>query len=254
MTLVDLSSRVAFGLEYSQLRLHDLALNYALQLRACSARNEASVYQRFKDPWGREVYKAIHALFWELAVLRDTLAEFVAVICFRKSGVRTLSGLLKILKKTPSSDPVAVELANVGDEALGGWLFRFSSYRNFFTHIAPMEWSAGVSWTVLDFRELIGGATVPQIYYPLPRNINELTRERSGGNFYPNMTTFLEASRAKPVRASDPDALEYLHSCLVKFADLAAVLVERSPIPPALIHFTDKDIIGKIRWLPGTPS
>lgn len=252
MQLMDLSSRLAFGLEYSQLRLYDLASAYAAQLSSRCAKGESVEYQRFKDLLSREVYKSIHALFWELAVLRDTLAEFAATFCFFRPNVRTLRGLISFLRTVALADPLSAELLSITDEKQGGWLARFTSYRNFFTHVAPMEWAAGIAFSVQDLRKLNDQSTVPQIYYPLPGNIDELTRERSNGAFYPTMERLSEASKRRSDRGTDPDALEYLHLSLNQFAELAKTLIARSPLAPAGIHFGREDITGEIQWIPGT--
>lgn len=254
MPLMDVSSRLAFGLEYSQLRLYDLASAYAVQLGSRCAKGNAVEYQRFKDLHSRGVYKSIHALFWELAVLRDTLAEFAAMFCFSQPGIRTLRSLISFLKTATLADPLSAELLSIADVKLGGWLARFASYRNFFTHIAPMEWAAGIAFSVQDVRRLDDLSTVPQIYYPLPGNIEELTRERSNGAFYPTMEKLLEASKRRADRSIDPDALEYLHLILNQFAELAMTLIALSPLAPAPIHFGAEDIIGEIQWVPGTPE
>lgn len=251
MPLMDVSSRLAFGLEHSQLRLYDLTSAYAAQLRSRSGKNEAAGYQRFKDLYGPEVYKSIHALFWELAVLRDTLAEFAAMFCFSQHAVRTLKGLLSFLKMAALADPLSAEFLSVTDEKLGGWLARFTSYRNFFTHVAPMQWAAGIAFSVQDVRKLNDQFSVPQIYYPLPGNIEELTRERSNGAFYPTMEKLIEASKRQADRSTDMDALEYLHLSLNQFAELATTLIALSPLAPAPIHLNAEDIIGEIICTPG---
>jgi hypothetical protein len=254
MSLMDVSSRLAFGLEYSQLHLYDLVSAYAMQLRSRWDKDKTLEYHRFKDLHSREVYKSIHALFWELAVLRDTLAEFAAIFCFSQPSIRTLRGLISFLRTSASADPLSAELLSVTNETQGGWLARFASYRNFFTHVAPMEWAAGIAFSIQDVRTLSDQSRVPQIYYPLPGNIEELTRERSNGAFYPTMEKLLEASKRRADRSMDPDALEYLHLSLNQFAELAAALLVRSPLSPAPIRFGAEDIIGEIQWTPGTPE
>jgi hypothetical protein len=254
MPLLDVSARLASGLEYSQSRLYDLVSAYAVQLGARSKKNDIVDYGRFKDLFSREVYKAIHALFWELAVLRDTMAEFVATFCLNRNGIRSLSGLLRDLKKAPSADPIAKELLTISDGAGGGWLFRFTSFRNFFTHVAPMELAGGNAFTVQDVRRIKGQIQLPQIYYPLPGNIEDLARERSRVGFYPTVAALVEASQRRPIRAEDPDALEYLHASLDRFVELAKSLVARSPLPPSPIHLTAEDIIGEIKWTPGSSN
>ena len=84
ISLMDVASRIASGLTYSQMRVYDLAAAYSTQLRGCLYKEEAKEYQAFKDVNSLEVYKTIHALFWQMAVLRDTLAEFAAVFCLSR--------------------------------------------------------------------------------------------------------------------------------------------------------------------------
>ena len=175
------------------------------------------------------------------------------MFCLARNGIRTLSGLLGDLKKAHSADQIAKELLAISDETLGGWLFQFSSYRNFFTHVAPMELATGIAFTVQDERRTKEQHRLPQIYYPLPGNIETLTRERSRGGFYSTANALMVASKRRPIRAEDPDALEYLHASLDRFVELAKKLVGRSPLPPAPIHLTDEDIIG-IEWTPGSSN
>jgi hypothetical protein len=248
MPLLDISSRIAIGLEYSQLRLYDLAFAYGLQLHGHWHKNQALEYQTFSDLNSRQVYKAIHALFWELAVLRDTLAEFAAMYCFSLGRVKRLSNLTKLLQKNRHADPIAAEILRITDKSLNGWLSRFTSYRNFFTHSAPMESATGIAFTVQDVRKINDALMVPQIYYPLPGNIEDLTRERSHGIFYSSMAALVNALKHRPDRSLDPDALEYLHSCLNSFVELTKTLIAHSPISPAPIRFTAEDIVGEIKW------
>jgi hypothetical protein len=189
-------------------------------------------------------------LFWELAVLRDTLAEFAALFCFSLSGIKIVSRLLKQLK-AEMADPLAKEFLRITDESSGGWLSRFTFYRNFLTHIAPMEQAMGTAFTILDIRRVSDTILVPQIYYPLPRDIEKLTRERSQGGFYPTLEALITASRSRRDRVFDPDALEYLHMCLNEFVELAVTLIDRSPIVPAAIQLNEQDVIGEIKWTPG---
>jgi hypothetical protein len=103
MRLMDVSSRVATGLEYSEMRLYDLAMSYSGQLHSRLGKDEPKAYQAFTDTYSPSVYKDIHSLFWELAVLRDVLAEFIAVFCLKRNDATTLSGVLRSLKNTPSN-------------------------------------------------------------------------------------------------------------------------------------------------------
>jgi hypothetical protein len=181
MPLVSSASRIASGLRYAQMRLDDLVMAYSVQLRARLHDHVAKEYQAFKDMNCFEVYKAIHALFWEMAVLRDALAEFASGFCFSRADVRTMRGLRKALSTNPARDALADEILCATDPSGHGWLAMFSTYRNCFTHVAPMEQAAGIAFAVHDMRMLSSDQSIPQIYYALPRYAEELERRRSRG-------------------------------------------------------------------------
>ncbi|HEX9121645.1 MAG TPA: hypothetical protein VF840_14000 [Terriglobales bacterium] len=246
MLLMGVASRIASSLAYSQMRLYDLAAAYSAQLRSRLHVGEAKKYQAFKDTNSAEVYKAIHALFWELAVLRDALAEFSAAFCLSRPKVTSLKGLLKSLRNVPSTDPLAIEILQAADQSSSGWLGTFTSYRNFFTHVAPMEQAANIAFAIQDLRTLSSGITIPQIYFPLPQNVEELMRKRSAGTLFSSMKELIAASRRRHDRTCEPDALDYLHGCLNRFAELAGMLAARSPIAPKMIEIRAEDIIGGI--------
>ncbi len=246
MPLMDVASRIASCLRYSEMRLHDLALAYSVQLRGHLNNSDPKNYQRFKDINSFGVYKAIHALFWQIAVLRDTLAEFAAVFCFSRVGVKTMRGLRTSLTKNPPSDPLSHEILSSTDQS-NGWMARFSNYRNFFTHVAPMEQAAGVAFAVQDMLDLSGGLSIPQIYYALPRDIEDLEQKRSQGIFFNSLEELGAASSRKHERALEPDALDYLHNCINQFGELALMMVGRSPIAPKPIHIGPEDIIGEVK-------
>lgn len=251
MQLMDVAARVASGLSYSEMRLQDLAEAYSVQLRSCTHGNAIQEYRRFKDTNNPAVYKAIHALFWEMAVLRDTLAEFAAAFCFARGGVTTLSGLIRSLRKAPSTDDLARVFLEAADDTTNGWLSVFTSYRNLFTHSAPMEQAAGVAFAVQDTRVISTKQSIPQIYYPLPSNVSELARRRSSGSLFKTFKELVDASlEVQHARHSEPDALDYLCGCLDQLGLLSALLVDRSPIKPKPIEINSKDIIGGIQITP----
>jgi hypothetical protein len=247
LRLMEVASRIAFGLQYSEMRLLDLATAYSKQLRGRLHKEEVKDYQGFKDANSGKVYRAIHALFWEMAVLRDACAEFFARFCLSCDGVTAQSSLCKWLKKNPSSDPLAQEIQRISDKDQAGWLARFGSYRDCFTHSAPLEQAAGLAMAIQDLRVLSDGTSIPQIYYALPADIDDLTRSRSKGQLFNSVEELAKAVRRRHDRAREPDALEYLHGCLDQMTGLASKLIARSPVEPRMLHFTEKDIIRRKR-------
>ncbi len=173
------AARLTSGFFYSGLRLHDLAEAYAIQLRGVgrwSAIKECQEYQDYSDLNSPRVYKTIHALFpgrW--LSLRDTLAEFAAKFCFSIRGVTTLSGLAKALRKSSNNDELSKMF--IAMTSPKGWAQSFTEYRNFFTHVTPLHEMDDADFAVQDLRCLASGLEIPQIYYPLPQDIQEARRE-----------------------------------------------------------------------------
>jgi hypothetical protein len=247
MKLLDISSRISTGLQFSEMRLYDLATSYSAQLHARIKNDEPKERQAFKDTFSPGVYKDIHALFWEMAVLRDVLAQFVSVFCLGREDATTLSGLRKSLNKTPSTDADALWFLSLSDKNTSGWMAKFGAYRDCFTHSAPLHQVEGVAWAIQDLLTLKDGETVPQIYYPLPPEAEELSRRRSKGPLFTSLKEMAENAARKRERTSEPDALEYLYGCLGQFTELAAQLIGRSPLQPRPVVFTKEDIIGDIK-------
>ena len=255
MHLMNIASRLASGLRYSEMRLGQLAAAYGQQLRGRAARGKLSEHVRFKDGNSPPVYMAIHALFWELAVLRDSLAEFAAMYAFRLNGIATMRGLVSRLRKATDAGPLRDELAAIGDEETGGWVAVFTAYRNLFTHAAPMEQAAGVAFAVQDYPQLTSEVQLPCVYYPLPGDAKGIMQQRSKGDLYPSFEAFIAASSGrKPDRSNEPDALAYLACAVDKFGDLAMRLLAHSPVTPKMIELTDKDLQGPIEIMQSGPT
>lgn len=247
MKLLDISSRIASGLQYSERRLYDLVISYSAQLHGHLKQDEPKERQAFKDTFSPGVYKDIHALFWEMAVLRDVLSQFVAVFCLGREDATTLSGLLRSLNKNPSTDADAMRFVGLADKKLSGWMAAFGAYRDCFTHSAPLHEVEGTSWVIQDLLTLKDGKTVPQIYFPLPADAEELYRSRAKGPLFKSLQEMAENASRKRERSSEPDALEYLHTSLCQFTELAAELLRRSPLPPRPVMITEADVIGEIK-------
>ena len=229
MKLLDIASRIAGGLQYSERRLYDLVMSYSAQLHGHLKQDEPKERQVFRDTF-TQGFTNIHALFWEMAVLRDVLAQFVVVFCLGRGDATTLSGLLRSLNKNPSTDADATRLVGLADKKSSGWMATFGAYRDCFTHSAPLHEVEGTSWVIQDLLTLKDGKTVPQIYFPLPADAEELYRRRAKGPLFKSLQEMAENASRKRERSLEPDALEYLHTTLCQFTELAELL-SRSPFP-----------------------
>lgn len=247
MTLMDVASRLASGLRHSEMRIGQLAAAYSQQLRRLSLKKKLSEYSRFKDVNSPPVYMAIHALFWELAVLRDTLAEFAAKCAFNIDGVATMRGLVARLRSSKLATPLAEEFIAISGNGPDPWVEVFTAYRNLFTHAASMEQAAGVAFAVQHYKATTSALRLPAIYYPLPGDAKDLMQRRSKGDLYPSLDALIKASSGRnPDPATEPDALDYLSATLDRFGELAMRLIALSPVAPKLVHLTPDDIAGPV--------
>lgn len=237
--LTDLAGRIACAVDECQIHLKNLCKAYATQLGAQDTDTWTLPFRCFSDSHSQAVYPAIHSFFWQLAALRDLLAEFTAEHVFGHYAVTTYRGLLDKLRRDSVRDPVfATKLLAAGDP--GGWIAVFTSYRNLFTHAASLRSIQGNHYTFQDMRTLYA-RSVPQLYYPLPRAPELLARQRSAGSAAHTPTAPLEL--AEPNRSHEPDALEYLAATFDRFVTLAISLALRSPVEPKMPTITDDDII-----------
>jgi len=253
MLLSDVAARIASGLSSGQMRLQHLCHAYAVQLRSQVRTLPTKAHSRFKDTNSPAVYLAIHAMFWELAVLRDTLAEFAARFMFDIKGVGTMRGLVGNLKRRDVSNALRGELLEASNEENRGWLALFSAYRNLFTHGAPLQDVVGVSFAILENEVLKDGVTVPTIYYPLPADAANLSRKRSVGPLHETFAELISSlSEKPPTKDVEPDALNYLAVTFDRLAGLAQKLLLSSPVAPDDIVLTEADIVGEIKISDGS--
>ena len=251
MALMDIASRIATELSYCESRLQSLSEAYAIQLGSKGRRGALNEEGGFQDSHSQRVYMSIHAMFWEIAVLRDYFAEFAAQFVFGIEKVTKFAKLVPALAgRGLDRDELAKMLLEAGDDAPPGWITIFSKYRNLFTHSAPMEEVANVAFAQLTQVSLPDGRKIPEIYYPLPSDVIEIARRRAAGWCHKSFEEFISDSihRNRNLhRETEPDALSYLHAVFEKMVAIAEMLILRSPLEPEMIHLTEKDIVGEVK-------
>lgn len=251
MALMDIASRIATELSYCETRLQGLSEAYAIQLGSKGRQGALNHEGGFQDSHSQRVYMAIHAMFWEIAVLRDYFAEFAAQFVFGIEKVTKFAKLVPALARSGiDRDELAQMLLAAGCDTPPGWLTIFSKYRNLFTHSAPMEKVANVAFAQLTQVSLPDGRKIPDIYYPLPRDVVEIASRRAAGEHYKSFEEFVGDSinRNRNLhRETALDALSYLHAVFEQMVVIAEMLILRSPLEPEMIHLTEKDIVGEVK-------
>lgn len=122
MALMDIASRIATELAYCESRLQSLAEAYAIQLGSKALQGDVNEAGGFKDTNSQRVYMAIHAMFWEMAALRDYFAEFVSQFVFGIGKVTKFAKLLpKLARGVVVDDDLAMLLREAGSDNPPSW-------------------------------------------------------------------------------------------------------------------------------------
>lgn len=256
MALMDIASRIATELSYCECRLQSLAEAYAIQLGSKARKGDINEAGGFSDTNSQRVYMAIHAVFWEMAALRDYFAEFASQFVFRIDKVTKFSKLKpKLATQNLANDELATLLREAGNDNPPGWLFLFSEYRNLFTHNVPMEQAEGVAFAQLVHVSSAQGRAYPEIHYPLPGDVQAIAKRRADGVHHKSYEDFIKDSmhRNQTVkRERERDTLLYLHSVFEKMVAIAEKLIDRSPREPEMVHLTESDIVGEVKVYQGS--
>jgi hypothetical protein len=255
MALMDIASRIATELAYCESRLQSLAEAYAIQLGSKARQGDVNEAGGFKDTNSQRVYMAIHAMFWEMAALRDYFAEFASQFVFGLGKVSKFSELKpKLSHVDMADDELAGILREAGNENPTGWLFLFSKYRNLFTHDVPMANVEEGAFAQLVHVRLAQGQAHPEIYYPLPSDVQAISKRRKKGIHPQSFEDFINDSvhrNQTANREKDSDSLLYLHSIFEKMVAIAEMLIARSPREPEMMHLTERDIVGEVKVYQG---
>jgi hypothetical protein len=251
MEVADVAARIGFELRAVEHRVLELSKAYSVQLRALAITQKLEDYNRFIDLNTGAVVHSVHALFYELGVLRDYIAEFISrfVLGVQKKNGEPIATMAELkIALSPSENELAKEILAITDRKAKGWLATVSAYRNLFTHVAPMEHVGKRSFAVQEYIQLDSGLRLPVLYHPLPDSALDLVKNKKRQLPF---ATFLEWANAssghRPNRADQPDALTFLHDATIRMAQLADRIVGMSPVEPKMAHFGPDDVIGPIR-------
>lgn len=240
-----LAAQIAFGLRTADERLRQAALAYSAQLRGRQMQQDLQQFTVFQDLNSLPVTLAIHAMFYDLGSVRDTLAQFLARYVFQIEGPpprQATWDMAKLVERLRSrGHPADSEwhklLLQATDKHSNppGWLAQLAQYRNLFMHSAPLHFARRVKGAVQEMQTFGALGDLPLLYHPLPIHSRD------------EVEASADTLRVRPHRSSEPDALEYLSSTVLHVASLALAASAKAPYERMVLNLTEADIIGPVR-------
>jgi hypothetical protein len=240
-----LAAHVAFGLRAAEERLRQAALSYSTQLRGRQLQQDLQRFAIFEDLNSLPVTLAIHAMFYDLASVRDTIAQFLVRYVFqieeppKRQATWDMAKLAEELRSPhrPANPEWRTILLHASDNRSSppGWLAQLARYRNQFMHNAPVHFARRTKGAVQEMQAFGALGDLPLLYHPLPPLSDGESRTSTG------------EPCVRPRRSTEPDALEYLSTALLHLASLSLGASSKAPYERMVLNLTDADIIGPIR-------
>jgi hypothetical protein len=241
--LMDICSRIDFGIRACNLRLRKLSEAYNIELWSLWEQQQFSP-GKIETLNSFSIYLETHDLLRELCTLRDYMAEFVANFVLQNSHntgkrIRLMNSLIKQIEKTKITDnSIASELCSITNESKGGWLARLSAYRDLVVHYVPLGQATRKGFVVRRFLPDSKLGNLPSIYFPIPSNPFSVKQVRSKGSPFETVVEWIEASTQDDDSA--PDALEYCLHSVGNMMSLACRIAKEAPISPEMPTFVKR--------------
>ncbi len=240
MSVFEKARHVATQLRICNWRLRDLSEAYHRHLAATCQAGAFKAGQGQDGRHSQHVFISAHAMFSELASLRDHLATFAAREIFQLSdgNVDNWDRLLRDKGFERSEEPLAIFL-----RAAASSLSDFGEYRNLFVHNAPLSDASGRAF-VRHQNLTTPMGDLPTATLPLPRKPRELRSRLRTGKALESFDAWIEIARGP---RDGPETLEFCHSTLANLVHLAYTIAASSPVAPRTARITAADTIGGIQ-------
>ncbi len=257
LKLHDLAARVHFSLQATDWRLRELSESYARELSNLVENGKFEDGHRQYTGHTEVLFLALHAFFVESCILRDLLAEYIALVSHLRSpkgaAIRSMSALRPVLASVASRFPALVEeLTDATNPKSPGWLAELGAYRNLIVHSGPLAMVSHGIFSRGQYLETAVQIAVPGIELPLPLRPTDLLNERSRGQHLRGSASWLERTFGSPDAETEiVDALAYCAIVLERLTDLSERLVPMSPVSPKPLRLTGSRVDGFVVPDPG---
>lgn len=225
------------------MRLLDLSNLYLRNIMSITKSNEdmsGKIISR--GYYSDNLFSSIHAAFFEMATLRDYMAEYIAFAIYADTKCDSLHKLNGKLSKNPATTPLEIEICSIYGQK-SGWLWQFSERRNTLAHRMPYDRLSGGGNMHVKSSQVDTGDSFWLLHVPVPEPIAITHKD----NFaLPSDITaqFKDHVEATKKAAVLPDTLESLFETFRLLMDFGNRLQSTFPYDPEMVTLTDDDIIS----------
>jgi hypothetical protein len=238
MSVFEKARHISMQLDLCVWRLRDLSEAYYKHLKAACFSGKFKPTRGTAGQFTQFIFFSAHAMFAELASLRDHLAMFAAREILGISGYDNWPRLELDNAFKNSSHPLAVSLRRESQ-----WLELFNEYRNLFVHNAPMGTAQGVAMVEHSTLDIPPDRQLPTVSLALPSDPAALRRRLRSEIALRSYEHWVEIAQAPN---SGPDALAYCHQTLTQMVHLAHEVAKHSPVPPVIPVIAASDTLDGI--------
>lgn len=239
MSTFEKARHVSMQLRICAFRLRDLSEAYHRHLTALCRGEDFKPGHMTDGQYSEHLFISAHAMFGELASLRDHLAMFVAreVLGNLRPNIDSWSRLLEDKAFLRSNHAIVPTL-----QQEASWLERFGQYRNLVVHNAPLgETHGAIMVTQVRMETPLGD--VPTVSLRLPSDPEALVKRLRSGAALNSFAHWLEISRAK---MEGPELLTYCQEVFNGLVRLAHSIARHSPVEGKIASITDEDLMEPV--------
>jgi hypothetical protein len=227
---------------FASVRLLDLSESYFKNIDVIlKSRTELSEGILVRGYFVDQLYSSIHAAFFEMATLRDYIAEYIAYQIYRDTKTNSMAWLFEKIQKGGFSTELEKEIETIYGG--GGWLREFSDRRNTLGHRMPFDRLAGAG--MMHFRKHVTplGATAWLLFMPIPDAVAAdfkagFVLPANDEEFGQNVIDELRTAKTRE------DTLTYLFGIFSQLIDFGNRLRATFPYAPEMVTITDEHILG----------
>lgn len=249
--LRDLSNRITFFIRSCKYRLREISEAYMNELLILVKQQQTEERLFSSINTLRTIY-AINAFLADACMLRDRLAEFIAIYVYPELSIKinkdisTFGSLRKhILKSLLVDDSFANDLYKISSqEDEIGWLGEIGLYRDYLTHTGLLKNLQNSFLMRFDHKVLESNIKLPFLVFPL-MDVEKTKHINSDIKTLDDMQQWREQIDELNQK-SKKDALEFCFNSLNNLLALENELIKKSPVKPEILKLSADDIIGEI--------
>lgn len=227
---------------FAAVRLQELSELYSDRLNSLLKTNDKLAEdQLFSGGFTDRLFSSIHAAFFEIATLKDYLAEYIGQQIYQDPMIDSFKKLNDLLLKAPRGGALEDEILSISGN--GGWLKDFSDRRNTFAHRMPFDRLSGSGAFHVKRHVSPNSIAMWLLFVPMPAAVSP--NFKKGFSLPADDDSFTRAAvEAFKSSKSQPDTLEYLFDIFAKLTDFGNRLRTTFPHEPEMTSLSEADIVS----------